>query len=137
MGDETTDEVQPDEAWPHPEVPLHEYLGVEFEHVGDGRSVIRLPLSDHVRGLVAPVHGGVLATLSDIACGAAMAGSFDPAVEVPVSVDLHVRYYRQPKASPVVAEATIVHRGSRIVGVECSIRDADGLQVARTAASYM
>lgn len=123
--------------WQVPEIPIHGYLDLDIDVQDGGRAVVELPLTDPARGLVAPVHGGVLATLADVACASALAQSFEMGVEIPVSVDLHVRYYRQPKESPVVAEAEIVHRGSKIIGVECVIRDAGGRQLARATGSYM
>ena len=82
------------------------------------------------------VHGGILATLADVACAAAI-GPFDYSTEIPVSTELHVRYFGQPQTSPLVAEAQIVHRGKRLIAAECVIRDADGRQVARASGTYV
>lgn len=118
------------------DVPLHEYLGFKLEEGGDGSSRVILPLRDEVRGLVAPVHGGALATLADFACAAAI-GDYDGGRSVPVSVDLHVRFFRQPKGSSLIAEGRVIHRGSRVVGAECTITDGVGREIARAAGMYM
>ena len=116
-------------------IPYHDYLGLRF--VKDGSpSRLELDLSDHVRGAVAPLHGGVLATLIDVACGAAATGDLDPSVSVPVSTDLTVRFLRQPKASPLVAEATVVHAGRSAMLIDCVVTDGEGRQVGRGSGSY-
>lgn len=116
--------------------PFHRFLGLRVQEMGAGTSRISLPLSDEVRGAVAPIHGGILASLSDVACACAI-GGFDRDAEIPVSTELHVRFYGQPKQSPVIAEARVVHQGRQLVGTECTITDGAGRQVARATATYM
>jgi uncharacterized protein (TIGR00369 family) len=117
-------------------IPFHDYLGLQF--VKDGSpSRVELDLGDHVKGAVAPLHGGVLATLIDCACGAAAgSGLTDPTTQVPVSTDLTVRFLRQPKESPLVAEATVVHAGRSALLIDCTVTDGTGRQVGRGSGSY-
>jgi uncharacterized protein (TIGR00369 family) len=116
--------------------PFHRHLGLRVHEIGDGTSRVSLPLTDQVRGSVAPIHGGVLASLSDIACACAI-GGFDRETTIPVSTELHVRFYGQPRQSPLMAAARVVHQGRQLVGTECTITDATGRQVARATATYM
>ena len=116
-------------------IPLHDHIGMEVRTLGPP-AVLEVPLTDAIRGAVAPVHGGIIATMADVACAAAI-GPFDYSTEIPVSTELHVRYLGQPQTSPLVAEAEIVHRGKRLIAAECVIRDADGRQVARASGTYM
>ena len=116
-------------------IPLHDYLGLRF--VQDGSpSRVEIDLTESTRGAVAPLHGGVLATLIDVACGAAVSGGCDPTTSVPVSTDLSVRFLRQPKASPLVAEASVVHAGRSAMIVDCVVTDGDGKQVGRGSGTY-
>ncbi|MGZ6792454.1 MAG: PaaI family thioesterase [Mycobacteriales bacterium] len=116
-------------------VPFHEHLGLVIDQAG---ARVTMELGEHVRGPVAPVHGGVVASLVDVACGMAVdPDSYDPTVSVPVSTDLSVRFFRQPKASPLVAQATVVHQGRTVVSVECVVTDGLGRQVARGSGTYM
>jgi acyl-coenzyme A thioesterase PaaI-like protein len=64
-------------------------------------------------------------------------GSFDTKVVMPVTTDLHVRFDRQPRSSPVRAEGRIIYRGRRLMSIECVITDADAREVARTTGTYM
>ena len=65
------------------------------------------------------LNGGMLATFADVASAASLWASCDRDIEIPVTTDMHVRYYRQPRSGPLKAEATVVHRGRRLLGTEC------------------
>lgn len=97
-----------------------------------------MELTEEVRGAFeGSVHGGMLATLADVACAVAAAGTYDSEEEVPVTTDLHVRYYRQPLSGPLTATATLVHSGRRLMTSECSIVDDQNRELARATATFM
>ena len=85
-------------------------------------TVLKMELTDDVRG-PAPgtIHGGMLATLADVASAASLWESVDYGTELPVTTDMHVRYYRQPRSGPLAAEATVVHRGRRLLSTRVPI----------------
>jgi len=117
--------------------PLHGLIGLTCVEIGEGRAVTRLPDGDHVRSGHAALHGGVVALLADVTSALTMEGTYDRTESIPVSIDLNVRFYGQPKEWPVTAEASIVHKGKRTIGTECVVSDATGRQLARTNATYM
>jgi uncharacterized protein (TIGR00369 family) len=96
-----------------------------------------MPLGDAVRGFVAPLHGGMLATLVDNACAATLIDACDFEVEVPVTADMHLRFYRQPTASPITADARIVNHGATLANVECVVYDGDERTLARASVAFM
>jgi len=97
-----------------------------------------MELSDDVRGAFdGTVHGGMLATLADVTCALSTWGSYDVDLEVPVTTDMHVRYYRQPLSGPLTASAVLVHGGRRILTSECSIVDGQNRELARATATFM
>jgi uncharacterized protein (TIGR00369 family) len=119
------------------EIPLHRRLGLVLVQQGE-HSVVTMELNDELRAAAAgSVHGGVLATLADVTCAAALSDAFDPLVEMPVTTDMHVRYYRQPRSGPLRAEGRLVHRGRRICSAECAVADADERVLIRATATYM
>ena len=63
--------------------------------------------------------------------------SVDNDKEWPVTTDMHVRYYQQPRSGPPMAEATVVHRGRRLLSTECAVRDAEQRILTGTTATYM
>ena len=50
---------------------------------------------------------------------------------------MHVRYYPQPQAGPIKAEARMVHRGRRLLSSECTVVDANDRALVRSTATYM
>jgi uncharacterized protein (TIGR00369 family) len=118
-------------------IPLHKFLGVRIAAQGSGSSLVELPFTDAARGYVAPLHGGVIATLVDVACASTLSELFDMSVEIPVSTDLQIRYFRQPRAWPVVAEGRLVNRSKTMLAVDCVVRDAGGAEVARGSGTYV
>ena len=119
------------------EIPLHRRLGLRLVQQGE-HSVVTMELDDELRAAAAgSVHGGVLATLADVTCASALSDAFDPLVEMPVTTDMHVRYYRQPRSGPLRADARLVHRGRRLCSAECAVADADERVLVRATATYM
>jgi uncharacterized protein (TIGR00369 family) len=119
------------------DVPLHKRMGLRINQRLP-HAIVTMPLSEDVRGPVSgTLHGGMLATLADVTCALALWGTYDPSSALPVTTDMHVRYYRQPRAAPITAEAHVVHRGRRILSVECAVVDGDKRQLVRATATYM
>jgi uncharacterized protein (TIGR00369 family) len=119
------------------ETPLHRMMGLEVLRQ-ESPSVVTMELSDQLRG-AAPgsVHGGMLATLADVTCALALSRTYDVLTEMPVTTDMHVRYYRQPRSGPLKAEGSIVHLGRRLRSVECAVVDAEDRTLIRATATYM
>ena len=117
--------------------PVHDWLGLEIELRGE-TAVVTLQLTDEVRG-PAPgtIHGGILATLADVTAALTLSGNFDITKERPVTTDMHIRYYRQPKGGPIIATGRLVYRGRRILSAESSIVDGTGRELARATATFM
>lgn len=118
--------------------PVHERLQLSIVQQGPGLAILSMPLSDDVRGYFeGTVHGGMLATLADAACASCLVDCYDFNSNFTVTTDMHVRYYRQPKGGPLVAEAKLVHRGRRLLSTECSVVDAADRVLIRTTATFM
>ena len=117
--------------------PVHDFMGLRLVQQGpDG--IVTMELTDNVRGSApGTVHGGMLATLADVTSAIALWGAYDFPAEVPVTTDLHIRFYRQPRSGPLTAKSHLVHRGRRLLSAECSITDADDRVLARSTATYM
>jgi uncharacterized protein (TIGR00369 family) len=119
----------------HP--PIHDRMGVNLLQLAPS-TVMTMELTEEVRGAAeGSVHGGILATFADITSAVALWSSFDRNTEIPVTTDMHVRYYRQPSGGPLTAEATVVHRGRRLLSTECSVVDAQERVLCRSTATYM
>jgi uncharacterized protein (TIGR00369 family) len=118
--------------------PIHGRMGLTIVRADAEAAVLTMEVTDEVRG-AAPgsVHGGLLATFADASCAIALRGSYDTGVHIPVTTDMHIRYYRQPQAGPLTATAQVVHRGRRLLSTESVIVDAHDRVLARSTATYM
>jgi uncharacterized protein (TIGR00369 family) len=103
-----------------------------------GVAVVSMPLTDGIRGFYdGTIHGGMLATLADAACASCLWGTYEFGPQFTVTTDIHVRYYRQPKSGPLIAEAKMVHRGKRLLSSECTIVDGEERVLLRSTATFM
>jgi uncharacterized protein (TIGR00369 family) len=117
--------------------PVHKRMQMNVDRVEPGTAIISMPLTEDVRGLFeGSIHGGMLATLADAASASCLDGVDDYNANFPVKTDIHVRYDRQPKGGPLVAEAKLVHGGRSMLSTECSVADAEG-RVLRTTSTFM
>ena len=100
-----------------PQIPLHDLIGVPADTTA-GYS------SDHN---------------VDIACGNVAAGGTELFARgaIPVTTDLHIRYFRQPNKGPLVVKAHSRRRGKRPISVECTISDGDARELISATATYM
>ena len=119
-------------------VPVHGRLGLEVIRLDADATVATMELTDEVRGSrPGSIHGGLLATFADAVSAISLQGSYDMESAVPVTTDMHIRYYRQPQAGPLTATATVVHRGRRLLSSECCVVDVNDRVLARSTATYM
>ena len=117
--------------------PLHNVMGLQLVQLTP-TAVLTMELSAAVQGPVeGTVHGGILATFADVASAVSLWNTYEVETQQPVTTDMHVRYYRQPRSGPLTAEATVVHRGSRLLSSECVVTDAEQRVLVRSTATYM
>jgi uncharacterized protein (TIGR00369 family) len=108
------------------------FLGCE----GDTLSAT-MALSESVStSIEGTVHGGILASFADVVSAYAAIATHRAGAGPLVTTELHIRYFRQPRSSPLKAEATVVHRGRQLVSTECVIEDADNRVLARSTATF-
>lgn len=116
------------------------HLGVEVDDAREGWVRLRVPIGDPLRNAVdAPVHGGVYASLVDMAVGGALA-TIHEAAEGGVgqtTLDLNVSFMAGTTEGPIFAEGRILRRGRTIVFGETTVTDAAGRVLAVGRATYM
>jgi uncharacterized protein (TIGR00369 family) len=115
-------------------------LGVEVDEAAEGRVRLRVPLRDELRNAPgAPLHGGVLSALVDMAVGGALATLHEQAAGGvgQTTLDLNVSFLGAVSDGHVVAEGRILRRGRQIAFGEATITDPAGRLVAVGRATYM
>jgi uncharacterized protein (TIGR00369 family) len=114
----------------------HSWLGIELVEFEPGRVVLRLPyrpefLADEHDSYV---HGGILATLADIAGDFALISQIGRGLP---TIDLRVDYLRPvPAGTELVAEGRTVRLGRSIGVADVEIRAVGGKAVAVGRAVY-
>jgi uncharacterized protein (TIGR00369 family) len=121
-----------------PVPPVAETLGFTATVVKDGMARFELDPQEFHYNPIGSVHGGVIATLCDSACGCAV-HSLLPAGAYYASLDLNVKFLRRVTASTgrVVCEASVVHMGSRSALAEATLKGPDGKLYAQATSSCM
>jgi len=115
-----------------PAPPVAQLLGFAIDRVDAGTVVFSMdPLEAHQNPL-GTVHGGIITTLLDSAMGCAVHTTL-PAGGMYTTLELKVNFLRPSFAggARLLAEGTVLNRGSTAVLVEATVTDADsGKKVA-------
>lgn len=117
--------------------PYHRWLGVELVRAQAGEVEVHLPYREDFRGDDSGpyIHGGIIATLADIACIFALMSAIDQ--DVP-TLDLRIDYLRAAKAGEDLIAIGRTVKAGRTVGVaDAEIRAPDGKLVAVGRATGM
>ncbi|HXW45117.1 MAG TPA: PaaI family thioesterase [Streptosporangiaceae bacterium] len=124
------------EALPKP--PIAETVGFTATFVRDGVARFELDPQEFHYNPIGTVHGGVIATLCDSACGCAV-HSMLPAGAYYTSLDLTVKFLRPVTASTgrLMCEGTVLHLGSRSALAQAALSGPDGKLYAHATSSCM
>ena len=103
---------------------LGELLGIEVDRSSKDSAVATLTADERHLNPGGTVHGGAIATLVDVAMGAAVfAGGEDD--ERPVTIEIKLNYLEAADAGPLQATATVRRRGSRFTVLEAEVTQHD------------
>ena len=115
--------------------PFHQWLGVELISLDETGIAIRTPwraefVSDPDRGYA---HGGVLASLIDLAADYAVASRIGRGAP---TVDMRVDYHRAAMPGPLIARAAVVKLGGTLTTAEARVFDERNELVASGRALF-
>jgi acyl-CoA thioesterase len=97
--------------------PLQTHLGMTLASRGAGSASARLDVKDELRNPNGVLHGAALFALVDTSMGAATM-SVLPAGHVCASIEVQLRFLTPVRTGRVVAEASVLRQGARIVHLE-------------------
>lgn len=114
-----------------------EDLGLRFLHLGEDGARFELEQSPRHLNAEGRMHGGVIASLLDAACGlpARVVGNDLDLVRA-VTLTLSIEYLNAPRGPFVRAEGRLVGGGRKIVFSRGEVLDADGSIVALASGSF-
>ena len=111
--------------------PFQHFVGIEIIKLGSGKSVLKLELRDHHFNLYGIPHGGVHATLLDIAMGTAASFPDNSGQEVDsVTLNLSVDYIAPPASKILIAKGKVTKKGKSIAYCTAEIFDEDQALIA-------
>ena len=121
-----------------PPPPVMSTLGVQAVSFEVGRAVFALVPDEMHYNPLGSVHGGVIAMLLDSAAGCAV-HSVLPAGTGYTSVDLVTKYLRPvtTRTGRVIAEGTVISRGSRTALAEARLTDERGKLLAHATSTCL
>ena len=111
--------------------PFQHYVGITVLHLGGGKSLLQLELEKHHFNLYGIPHGGVHATLLDIAMGTAASFPDESGREVDsVTLNLSVDYIAPPTSKVLIAKGEVTKKGKSIAYCTAEIFDEDKRLIA-------
>lgn len=104
------------------DVGFRKWLGLNYEHMEEGRAVVSLELDDDKRNVRDVAHGGVVASLIDIAMGtAASGGNYATRKRLMVTLEMKVNYLAPAAGEMLTAVADVIRAGARTSVVRCEV----------------
>ncbi len=115
--------------------PFHQWLGLSLLEMTDDGIKVSLPWREEfvVSSEVGYTHGGILATIIDIAADYALAAKTGAPLP---TVDLRVDYHRAAMPGELIVEARVIKLGRTFSTAEALVRDTEGRLLASGRGVY-
>ena len=117
--------------------PFSAMLGVKIESAANGEALVRMPFDLRLLnegGPRAPVHGGAIASLADVAACAAVWTLAETVRSATISIT--VNYTGFAVNSDLTARARVKRMGKRIASLSVEIADASDALIADALVTY-
>lgn len=117
--------------------PFLQSLGVELVHWSAGEAEFHMPIEARHLNRQGMLHGGLIATLLDAACGYAGLHAGEGEEEVHgVTVMLNIAYLKAARAGTVVARGKVSRSGRSLYFAEAALVDDDGEVLATAQGTF-
>ena len=117
-------------------VPFAKLLGIKLDSIEPGKATLSLQIRDDFKQNAGVVHGGVTAALIDSATAFAILPLLGPD-ERTTTVDLTISYLRPLTSGSMVATATVLRAGGRLVTLSAELVDETGNLAATALSTYV
>lgn len=132
--------MAPERFVPDTDFELARFCNLVIDEVGDGCCLghVDVDLDRHANpnGVV---HGAILFALVDTTMGAAtmdVIRSMQGESAMCASIEVHVRFLRAVSAGDLRAETRVIKAGRRVVQLDSTVTDDDGVVVATASGSF-
>ncbi|WP_137821538.1 PaaI family thioesterase [Pseudomonas sp. D(2018)] len=117
--------------------PFLQSLGVELVHWAVGEAEFHMPIEARHLNRQSMLHGGLIATLLDAACGYAGLHSAEGEEEVHgVTVMLNIAYLKAARSGRVIARGRVSRSGRSLYFAEASLVDEEGEVLATAQGTF-
>src|SRR5262249_20231727 len=116
--------------------PYATLLGMRLTKIEEGFAQVKLPYHEKLLQPFGRVHGGAIYSMADYALGWAAYSVVDPLEEV-TTVEMKMNYVGTIRDGELVAEARVVHSGSRTILVEVDVRTNRKKLIAKAIGTLM
>lgn len=117
--------------------PFAAMLGLKIEFADNGSATVRMPFDLRILnegGAKAPIHGGAIAALIDVAACAAVWSM--PATTRSATVSIAVNYTGFAVSSDLIARAKVKRAGKSIASIAVEVLDASNTLIADALVTY-
>jgi uncharacterized protein (TIGR00369 family) len=118
----------------HSYPPFYTHLGLTLESIGDGQCVLRLPYAKHFGNTRGEVHGGIAASILDIAMSQALRSTIEGPADI-ATISLNVSYLA-PAMGVLICNGKVMRRGRSVAFVEGEVRGENGESAARAVGTF-
>lgn len=115
--------------------PFHRWLGVRVVEADVGAVDLELDADADHRNLQGLIHGGLLATLADVAMGLAVRTAVGPERRH-ITVEMGVRFLRPAQPGRITATGRTLRVGRQLAFAQAEVLDASGRAVATAQGTY-
>lgn len=133
------------------QIPFNRFVGIQVTELTLERIQMQLPMKPELIGnrFQGILHGGVIATILDVAGGAmALISVFERHLQLPASermarlarlgtIDLRVDYLRPGRGQLFTASASLLRSGNKVAVVRSELRNEDDMLVAVGTGTYL
>lgn len=114
---------------------FNRFIGFKYTRVGEGLSLVELPVRPEMTNRRGDAHGGVIAAVLDSAMGEAVR-TYLTAAHAGISTISFSVNYLEPAHGSLVARGQVIRFGRSIATAEASVQDERGVEVARSAGTF-
>jgi uncharacterized protein (TIGR00369 family) len=111
------------------------YVGFKIENLESGSARLSFPMSENVTRWGGIVHGGVVMTALDNACGLSVM-TVNPGKNQ-LTIELKVNFLEPLTAGPFLALGKVIRNGRTTVVAEGEIRDSKGVLCAKGIGTWL
>ncbi len=109
--------------------------GAKVVSAENGKAVVRLPIKHEMTQFHGTVHGGILATVADMAMAVAV-NTLVAENEFTVTAELKINYLRPAIGNELEAIGKVIKRGRTLTHCQCEVFDENEKQVCFVVATF-